>query len=128
MTQQIRRCHLAGTTEMLAMPDEIVVEEQILRKLVYHRRDRIQDDFDHLIRATVSDHASRQLEAIGSAFREIINAVREEVSPGVAFGDEFLRSLRTHLAKGCDRRNAHRLHRACNSCRIICRQRRTRVD
>src|ERR1043166_1187727 len=91
--EQVCGRDLTGFTELLLMPHQIVIEIEFLRKFSDDRFIRIDHDFPHLIEIAVAMHPFGQLEAVRTAFRQIIDLMREKILFLISFLKELFDSF-----------------------------------
>jgi hypothetical protein len=92
--------NLSRQSELLLVPDNVVVEKDILREFTRKQRLGMNDYFPHLVRRYVTAHPARDLEAVRSALWKAPDCVRKEESLPESFANEFAAPLASDYTKG----------------------------
>ena len=99
---------LARQAEVLLVPDEVVVEEELGRELGEQRRVRVEHELAQAVGRRLPEHPLGELVAVGPRLREVQDAVREDVAPAVAAGDQLVHAPGPDLAPAELALDAHR--------------------
>ena len=97
--EKIGERNVSRLAELLAVPDEIVVQEDFRWEMLDRRRLGEQQQFHASVQTLAAAHAVRQIQRIRPAFGQVVRPVSEEVTRRQSARDERLPAVFRELTE-----------------------------